>query len=490
MPESQRKLIHKNNIHLFEEHSSTLPIWWERHDSPRTAVYLDAHLDLQKTADDAIAALKICTRLDEVKALEAPDHLNPSTRYAFGIENFLYAAHQLKLIDRLIWVSPPHIPRNYSNALISYMQQMDGISFEELMGFQKVGGNTLRGSLMGLDITICDYDELASLGIDDSYYLDIDIDYFVEVPADRLWIDPAIVVNSILQQLGDPSLVTISKAVSSGFTPVAYGFVGDYIQSLITGRNPETDYYRNLTLAIHSMDDGKLAQGKQICEQLIKDLPNLAPAYYVLALGTADSNEKSRLLDKACARDSAYRFNLARDSIGLLHRKKPLHASTLQQLTAALERLEPGQLDRQQALVALAQVLSTCGKVEQAQTLLARQSGEYAQHEDVLLAITARQLTDPGKLEQNKAMLNRIANGEKNATTARLYLGDLEFAEGDYQLALEHYCAALGRAPAWMQLLERIHASYQKLGMNDKAGEVEQQIIKRKRRLEKILAQA
>ena len=180
-------------------------------------MYLDAHLDLQKTSDEAIGALKRCTRLEHVQDLEAPDHLNRSARYAFGIENFLYAGQRLNLIDRLIWVAPPHIPRQYSTALIEYTQQMDGISFDELTSFEEIGRNAVRGTLLGLDITICDYDALDTLGIDDHFYLDVDIDYFVDVPSDRLWIDPATVINAITAQLGEPQLVTISRAVTSGF---------------------------------------------------------------------------------------------------------------------------------------------------------------------------------------------------------------------------------------------------------------------------------
>ncbi|MGD2170862.1 MAG: hypothetical protein PVF80_02070, partial [Gammaproteobacteria bacterium] len=205
------ELIDPRNLYLLEEHSSTLPVWWEHRDTPATVVYLDAHLDLQPVSDAQVAALVACRSVDEVRALEAPDHLNPSSRYAFGIENFLYPAHRLGLINRLVWVSPPHVPRHYSPALIEYVQQMDGISFDELTGFRRLGRNALAGRLLGLEIVICDYDELESLDIGDDYRLDIDVDYFVEVPSDRLWIDPSEVIGTITAQLGLPDLVTVSR---------------------------------------------------------------------------------------------------------------------------------------------------------------------------------------------------------------------------------------------------------------------------------------
>jgi len=480
-------LIQDKRIHLFEEHSSSLPVWWAQHDSPRTVVYVDAHLDLQQTSDNTLAALRACTTLEDIRSLEAPNHLNPAGRYAFGIENFLYAAHHLKLIDRLVWVAPAHIPRHYSRALIAYVQQMDGISFDELTGFQMIGHDVMQGSLLGLDITICDYDGLGSLGIDSNYYLDIDIDYFVEVPSDRLWIDPAAVVNTIMAQLGSPSLVTISRAVSSGFTPLAYRFIGDYIYSLLNDREAEYDYYHQLAEVVREMGDGDLGRGQGICRQLIKDQPELAAAYYILALGTADAGEKKRLLDMARSCDSAYGFDLAREAIGLLNRKKNLDADKLRQLTAFLDNQDMAKSQREQAEVALAKVFSASGNIESARSLLARLSGDYADHEDVLLDISARQLGDPAKHEPNKEMLGSVTNGVKNATVASVYLGDLEFSNKNYEASLEHYRLAQKRAPAWMLPLERMLACYQQLGMGEETGEIEQRILRRKQRLEKII---
>jgi hypothetical protein len=91
--------------------SSTLPIWWAQRGSPATVVYLDAHLDLQRVADDAIATLRHCATIEEVRALEAPGHFDQSPRYAFGIENFLYAASRLESIDHLVWIAPPTYPQ-------------------------------------------------------------------------------------------------------------------------------------------------------------------------------------------------------------------------------------------------------------------------------------------------------------------------------------------------------------------------------------------
>ncbi len=488
IPNQESNLIQQNYLHLFEEHSSTLPIWWAQHDSPRTVVYLDAHLDLQKTGEDSLAALKACNTLEEIQALETPNHLNPSVRYAFGIENFLYAAHQLKLIDRLVWVAPAHVPRQYSSTLIDYMQQMDGISFDELTSFQMAGRKAQRGTLLGLDIIICDYDDLDSLDIDENFYLDVDIDYFVHVPSDRLWIDPATVINTITAQLGNPSLVTISRGVSSGFVPMAFRFVGDYIYSLLSGQKTDFGYYQKLTSAILNRGDRYIELLQNTCKQLIKDQPELAAAHYILALSTADASEKNHLLYVANCCDNAYGFDLAREAIGLLHRKKSIDTNTLRHLATTLDKLDLEKPQLEQAEVALAKVLSASGNPEYALSLMANQTGDYADHEDVLLSISARQLKNPAKREQNKEMLSSVSNGVKNATIASVYLGDLEFADKHYQAALEHYISAHNRAPAWLLPLEHMLVCYKQLGMSEKASEVEDRIMRRQQHLDQIVS--
>lgn len=481
-------LVPQSDVHLFEEHSSSLPIWWARHEFPRTVVYLDAHLDLQRSGDDRLTELRACTTLEGVRALESPHHLEPSAQYAYGIENFLYAAHRLGLIDRLVWVAPPHIPRRYSSKLIDYLQQMDGLSFDELTGFESLGGNVMRGSLLGLDITICDYDELDAIDVGNDCYLDIDIDYFVDVPSDRLWIDPATVIDEVLERLGRPELVTISRAVGSGFTPLAFRYVGDYLYARVTGRKDEFDYYQRLTKAIFELANGNFEAGRQLCRELIDAQPGLAAGYYILALVTSDPAEKKHLLNSTSSRDQAYGFDLACEASGLLHRHKPLDAGVLHNLVSALESPDLERSRREQAEIALAQVFAAADDLDFARSLLLRQAGKYVNHEDLLFAISTRQLQDASRREQNREMLTNLSRGGKHATTARLYLGDLELADGNYETALVHFRAAEQAAPAWMLPLQGILASYRRLGLSDEATAVERRIRERQQRLQKLIA--
>lgn len=480
-------MIDAENVFLFEEHSSTLPVWWTRQDRARPVVYLDAHLDLQQTDPRSLTALESCISVDEVRALEAPDHFNLSPRYAFGIENFLYPASRLGLIERLIWVAPPHIPRSYSPALIEYMQQMDGISFEELTSFRPQGRNALRGRLLGLDITICDYDELSNLDIGADYLLDIDIDYFVEVPADRLWVDPGSVAQTIVAQLGEPRLVTISRAVGSGFTPLAFRYVGDYLRSYFAGSENDLAYYRGLTGAVQDLADGRLDAGRCRCEALFESRPDLAAAPYLLALATAEPARKKEWLEISESRNSAYGFDLAREAIGLLHRKKPPQPQQIRTLHASLQNVRDNG-DHQRASLALAQVMAAAGQLDIARSLLESLRGDYADHGDIALALAARLMQQPERRDAVRALLRQASEGEKNATIANFYLGELALAESKRDDAIEFFQRAHERAPAWQLPLERLLDCYRSAKRPKKIGEIETAIELRRSKLDRILA--
>ena len=435
-----------------------MPIWWQKHltdGSQSTVVYLDAHLDLQLISEDKIDHLKNAKNHEEICALETPNHLNPSSKYCFGIENFLYAAKQLNLIKRLIWVAPPHIPRTYEAALIDYMQQMDGIQFDELCSFRELECGALRGQLMGLDITICDYTQVGALNIDRDYVLDIDIDYFVHVPSDRLWIDPKKVLGSIAGQLGQPEIATVSRAVSSGFTPLSFRFLGDYLYSLMEGNQELSDYYQNLYQAYQLAASNDIESAAKQIDVLIQAHPNLAAAHYIKGLISQSVDDKKSSLATAAGLDAAYQFNFSRDCIGLLHRKKPLSTETLQSLARALQDNNIGACSQADAEIALAHVLAVSGNTEQAERLLARQKGDYQNHPDIRLSIAESCLSSGIGLQTNKAALNSVLQNDKNATMAHIYLGDIAQQQQNWREARFHYLSAHKRAPAWSTPLEK-----------------------------------
>lgn len=476
-------------IHLFEEHSSTLPIWWQNRSRPHTAVYLDAHLDLQQISLEQLQALQRCQYLDQFKSLESPHHLNPASRYSYGIENFLYPASQLKLIDRLIWVAPPHIPTTYSPALLEYIQQMDGISFEELCGFVELDEGVLRGQLMGLDITICQFSDLHGLAIGEDYYLDIDIDYFVTVPDDRLWIDPASAILQVQDQLGAPLLATVSRAVNSGHTPINFRFIGDYVAAVLANDNSQIEHFQDLYRAITLIDEGQLEQAITLCRQIIDSSPGCAASQFTLGMAMSLAGKDAEFCNAAYARatelDNHYAYDLARAASGFPNRNRKLTSEQLNALGRQLDMMESGSTEQAYAEVAIARLYADAGMLKESWLLLQKQTGDLANHGDLLLAI-ARGILASNEPYKARGLLELALDNIKTRTSATLHLGDLALNANDIDEALSHYQQVSDFAPAWIAPLERQLLCYKSLGEVEKYNEIDSLINHRKQVLSEL----
>ncbi|MFM6052080.1 MAG: hypothetical protein ACKPA7_10635, partial [Sphaerospermopsis kisseleviana] len=111
------------------------------------------------------------------------------------------------------------------------LESMEGVSLEDLSSFQMVD-NMLTGKLLGLDMVACQYTDLVNLELPADSLIDIDIDYFVELPADEPWIDPQAVFTVLKQLPLTSDFVTLTRSVSSGYTPLRYRFFADYLAAL------------------------------------------------------------------------------------------------------------------------------------------------------------------------------------------------------------------------------------------------------------------
>ncbi len=476
-------------IHLFEEHSSILPVWWQSRGTPATVVYLDAHLDLQQISAAQIDSLKQCRSLNELKSLESPHHLNRSPRYAFGIENFLYAASELGLIKRLIWVVPPHIPKTYSSSLLDIVQQMEGITFSELTSFKAIEDYALRGTLLGLDITLCGYQDLHRLTIDEPWYLDIDIDYFVSVPEDRLWANPASVLKSILQQLGDPAVATISRAVGSGFMPLSMRFVADLAAAVLKQDQSTENHYRQLLAVLDQLAQHNTQSALELCRASIKNRPDCAASHYLVSMALDMDNQAvkqvSAARERAIKLDKRYAFDLTRVASGFPNRHQPLNRTQLQQLANQLERTESSQ--KAVAEIAVGRLYAAQGALKEAWQLLQKQTGELTDHCELSMAI-ARGILSSNEPVKAKTLLESAAKSDSTRCQANLLLGDLAYQSGELPRALQHYQTVSRYAPAWLLPIERQLACLQGLNDTRQIEQVRNTILQRKQRLAQLLS--
>ena len=455
---------------IFEEHSSVLPEFWGLGRGERTLVCLDAHLDLQAISAPLLALLQRCESVAEVKALEKPHHLMPDRGYAYSLEDWLFPAHRLGLFHHLVWVAPPHVRVELSAAVVAHLEQMDGVMPSELASFRPLPGGGFRGTLAGVPITLCSHAQLAALELSGPVLLDIDTDYFVEVPGDRAWIDPAEVLQTVRAALPEPELVTISRSEGSGFLPLRYRYFADYLSACWEERRADADHYQRLfRLDDPGVDPGTRALGlAQECERF----PDCAATWHLRSLADSASTESLAQQDRATRLDAAYRQDSLTRACAYPQRRLPVSADaclTLQGLLAS-ESLPPWRQACAQA--AVGHVWCALGLIDAAIACHGQCSAHFGTHPALALEI-GKALLARGRAPEAVGFLKAALDDDTSRNSARVYLAELYARAGRNQLALEHAAAAFEAAPAWSQvawLLARIH---RQLGHTDTAAEIE-----------------
>ncbi len=220
-------------VRVYENHSSALIGWKRAGVENRILVHFDGHIDFDWLPDDTVARIATASA-DELPDLEHhPYDMDGHAYSRFGIWNFIYPAARLGIVRELIWVVP-------DGTLI------DGLSVSQLAQFQlfqtmqmvtvreavalRLEGRTLRGTLLGLPVTICELSDLPDLP--EPVLLDIDIDYFTTRSAISQqvsrgpWTTPAEVIERLRERRVRTDIATLSLSMIGGFVPPSSRWLG------------------------------------------------------------------------------------------------------------------------------------------------------------------------------------------------------------------------------------------------------------------------
>ena len=449
---------------IFDEHSSVLPLWWEGRTRARTVVYLDAHLDIQHIGAERIARLEGCRSVEEVRALDKPHFLLPDAGFSYSLEDFLYPACQLGLIERLIWVAPPHVRGAYSAHAISQLQQMDGVRPEDLYGFRKTKRGWLEGRIHGLDMIVCDYRHLEHIALPEDSLIDVDIDYFITVPGDNPWVDPREVFEVLHRLPLAPEFVTLSRSVSSGFTPLRFRFIADYLAALWENRRDEQAHYARL----FDCEARLRAGGRQVAaSDLRRELeryPECAATWHLLGLAEADAAEAARSLACAGELSGAYRPTVLRSACELRNRMLPVDMSSvfgLERRLVSETGAEP--TERGLAWVALGLIYCVFGELSRAVESYRHASSLLGAHAELAMEI-GKGLAMSGRMDQAEDYLRVALQDDKSRTGAHFFISQIQGAKGLLAEARVHLERASEAAPAWDELIDRLSEVHARLG--------------------------
>jgi hypothetical protein len=460
---------------IFEEHCTVLAAWQRCGLRGKTLVYLDAHLDLQRVNETRMQRLRSAPSPEAFAAFEKPDHLLPDGEYVYGLENFLYPASRLGIVSRLVWVRPPHVRVDHSRQVLSYAQQMDGVTFDELCAFRRSAAGCYEGTLLGLPLTICTFEQLPMLDIPARSLLDIDTDYFLSLPEDRIWIEPAAVVAALRRSVIDPEFTSIARSVGSGFLPLRYRYIADWVSALWTGDSASASHFANLFRADGLLRSGAPADAGHALSAELAAFPDCPATHYLLALTSTESAGEVSAA-RAAALDAAYRHDPARIASETVNRRLATPIGALETLYAELTR--PGaSAEPRQAFVALGLAYAERGNGLRALECYGRCGGA---HPGLALA-AAGLLSESQQGETRRRLLEVAAREDASATSAHMQLAELAVEDRDYGAARTHFEFARRNAPAWLEPLEalsRLHGLAGRSGVNRYALELEDRMRK------------
>ena len=439
---------------VFEEHSSVLANWVERSLHRQTLICFDTHLDLQPISADRLAKLDAAQSAEEISRLAKPHHLYPDDGYSYGIEDFIFAAKHLEIIDHLIWVTPPHVDISDAATAINQLRQLDGVTVDDIMSLRRVASGQrswITGNVLGLQLTIGKIADLPLMQLPPRCLIDIDIDYFVDVPAERLTSTPADLCAALNQTSVAIDCVTISRSVRSGFTPLRFRFLAEHLEAIFDQCDAKARHYNRLIDAHRLINDGSRADAREVLELELQHFEQCPATHHAMKIATendalAAQHHRRAVANSAASISAEYADSPLRTATGLSARFCEFDQSDVNSIAA---RIKPDAGDIQACLSHAAIGMLNC--------LLENAPAAIAHYRAVTQAFTSglpELALEIGKLlvETSPDAIDyfRVAKADdKTRTAATFFEGICQFKLGDFDAAETLLQEASSRAPAW-----------------------------------------
>jgi tetratricopeptide (TPR) repeat protein len=288
-------------VHLFENHSASLIVWRRAGVRDRILVHLDGHADLDWLPDATIARLAAADP-DELQALELhPYAIDGKTLQRFGIWDFIYPAARLGLVREYVWVVPdgtlsdPQAAEELVRRMILGKMQMIALDEVRTLHFD---GRTIRGTILGLPITICELGDLPAF--DEPVLLDVDLDFLTtrsatsqEVTA-RPWLAPGSLVLRLSSRGIRADIATISFSTMGGFLPPACRWLGPaLVAALRRAPEAEGDRWTRRVEADAASEAGRESAAVAAWRGLSVEYPEDGSLWYALSRAEARSGRSS-----------------------------------------------------------------------------------------------------------------------------------------------------------------------------------------------------
>jgi len=283
------------DVRLFENHSDSLIAWRVAGVRDRILVHVDGHADLDWLPDVTIARLAAASP-EELAALELhPYAIDGKTHERFAIWNFVYPAARLGLVREFVWVVPdgtisdPQSADELVRKLIFGKMQMIALDDARTL---RLEGRIIRGTILGLPITICELDDLPAF--DEPVLLDLDLDFLTtrSATSQEVGAEPSATPEALVARLRArgirSDLATVSYSTIGGFLPPAFRWLGPAMVAALKGApDAEMDRWRRRARADVALTGVGRPAALAALRALATAQPDDGSLWYALSLAEA-----------------------------------------------------------------------------------------------------------------------------------------------------------------------------------------------------------
>jgi tetratricopeptide (TPR) repeat protein len=335
----------------------------------------------------------------------------------------------------------------------------------------------IAGRLLGIELTICDYRQLAQMELPADSLIDIDIDFFIDVPADAPWERPLEVFRALAALPLRPEAVTISRSVSSGFTPLRYRFFADHLAALFEQRQADSDHFERLCEIDALCRAAALETAASQCRSELEHHPDCPATWHLLSLASSNPQETQAARQHAAVLCPVYEASVLREACEFPCRCLPLDMPTVRALENRFVVGQRSPADDALTWAALGLLHCHLGRVEAARACYRHTASHFSHHPDLAIAL-ANALMQARRPGEALSFLEAAAESDKTAAGAHMLMGSILAGAKEVAGAQVHLQTASALAPAWMQVLELRSALHTAAGELHEAAELRQRCHK------------
>ncbi|WP_026102217.1 hypothetical protein [Pleurocapsa sp. PCC 7319] len=259
-----------NPIVVFQEHGEILAYWCERRYLKETVICFDRHLDLKKIPSQQVLRL-LAVKNDPlaIRSLNRDIPFRDDDMFAYGLDNFVYAAITLNYINRFIWVVPELHSISTRDLAIILWDQLSLIPDHgnEIIETFCRSSFSAKANIKNVSIEITTLSRLPYITNISNSHIDIDLDFFCN-PIGDLEHTAEDLVQTLVKMGVHRQVESITYSISSGFLPSQYRYLADAITNLLD-RNIDL---RSIGRKHASRSLGIIATGKNIEDQILDEL--------------------------------------------------------------------------------------------------------------------------------------------------------------------------------------------------------------------------